>query len=469
MRDANELLESVIDDVRGAVPEPAIEAALKNATIRVDKGKAVLVFPEQYMVRMITKQVSDTLTEAISLRVGEPVQLTFEIDKGMRRREPLSGADSILGHIRVARETLTGRSWRPLEQPSDTVPRLNPDYTFEKFVVGSHNRLAHAGAVAVAKSPGTVYNPLFIYSNTGLGKTHLLQAIGHETMKLHPGIKVCYATAEKFTNQLIEGIRDRDKMEQFTRTYRSTDVLLIDDIHFLIGKEQTQEAFFHTFNALHELRRQIVISSDRPPAHFDTLEDRLRTRFAWGLIADISKPDFETRLAILRVKNEDANCGLSDEILACIASRLDGSIRELQGGLTRVSAHQKLSTVPLTVEEVEAILADCSLARRTGQVLSPRDIMQEVAGHFGVTIEELRGNRRTARITVPRQVAMYLCRELTMLSLKDIGAAFGGKDHTTVIYALEKVEERLGVEEELAREVALLRSRLKERFKNASG
>jgi chromosomal replication initiator protein len=466
-----ELWQGVLADVRDSVSEPAFETALKNASVRVEEGgRVILRFPEPFMLRMINPEGSRCLEAAFSKRMAGFVQLELLADPRLAlEEENVANASFILDRIRNTRETLVGeelpRNIRPLSPMGDLV-RLNPRYTFESLVVGSHNRLAHAAAQAVAKEPGRIYNPFFIYASTGLGKTHLLQAIGHETLVTRPEARVCYVTTEEFTNQLIEGIQHRERMIAFNRKYRNVDLLLIDDIQFLIGKVQTQEAFFHTFNTLHELGRQVVITSDRPPAEFDTLEERLKSRFEWGLISDISKPDYETRLAILHRKNQEQANGIPSEILARIAARIDGSVRELEGGLTKVSAHQRLSRVPLAVEEVDEILAHMRAAKKGSRVPSPQEIMEETANHFRITVDELMGERRTARITVPRQVGMYFCREMTHLSLKDIGGAFGGKDHTTVIYALTRVEERVEVDEAFAREIMLLKARLKERFRD---
>jgi chromosomal replication initiator protein len=474
MDENGELWQEVLAEVRDKVTEPAYETALKNASVHVGaNGRVVLRFPEPFMLRLITQESSACIEEAFSRRLGEPCQLELLTDEHLREI-PSADAGALLDQIRSAREALIGRTpplpdrnGTSLRGPGDSI-RLNPRYTFENFVVGNHNQLAHAAAQAVAKDPGRVYNPFFVYASTGLGKTHLIQAIGHETLRTRPEARVCYVTTEEFTNQLIDGIQHKDRMTSFNRKYRNVDVLLIDDIQFLVGKVQTQEAFFHTFNTLHELGRQVVITSDRPPAEFDTLEERLKSRFEWGLISDISKPDYETRLAILHRKNSERGFALPSEILARIAGVVDSNVRELEGALTKVSAHQRLSRIVLTVEEVDEVLAHMKLAMKGSHAPAPQEIMEETAAHFQVSVDELIGERRTARITVPRQVGMYFCRELTHLSLKDIGAAFGGKDHTTVIYALNRVEERLGVDDIFAREVMLLKARLKERFRNPS-
>jgi chromosomal replication initiator protein len=428
------------------------------------------------MIRMITQDRSQFLEEALSRKLGEPCQLMLladpeTADNGEGNFGPVN-PNELMDRISDARETLVGKSVMSSDggfTVSNEIARvdrvrLNPRYTFDHFVVGKHSQLAHAAAQAVAMEPGVVYNPLFIYASTGLGKTHLLQAIGHAVLVIRPEARVHYVTSEEFTNELIEGIQHRERMSRFNRKYRNVDVLLIDDIHFLIGKTQTQETFFHTFNTLHELGRQVVITSDRPPAELDTLEDRLISRFEWGLTVDISKPDYETRLAILHKKNTTRGFGLPGEILARIASRVDSNIRELEGALTKVSAYQRLNRIPLTVEEIDEVLTQMRRVLNSGAIPRPQQIVEEIAAYFKVSEDELCGDRRTAKITVPRQLGMYFCRELTHLSLKDIGQAFGGKDHTTVIYALGRVEERLQVDESFAQDVIILRARLRERF-----
>ena len=468
-----ELWSKVLNDVKESIPEPTLKTALNNATVRVEKDRKRIIvqFPRAYMKRMLTDEGTQCIEKAFSRRLGEPYQLELLTDpaedEGSRDGDENINGKAILNQIQHARETLTGphSDSEHVESHRGEYHRLNPRYMFEQFVVGTHCRLAHAAAQAVAKEPGSVYNPLFVYASTGLGKTHLIQAIGHEMLDNRPEARVCYMTSEEFTNELIDGIQHRERMSAFNRKYRNVDLLLIDDIQFLIGKIQTQEAFFHIFNTLHELGRQVVISADRPPNELETLEDRLISRFEWGLTVDMSKPDYETRLAILHRKNRERSFGLPPDILARIAKRVDSNVRELEGGLTKVSAHQRLSKTALTLEGVDDVLVHLVKTSSHGRATTPEEIMEETAAHFQISVDELTGDRRTARITVPRQVGMYFCRELTHLSLKDIGAAFGGKDHTTVIYALNRVEERLGVDEAFAREVVLLRARLVERFR----
>lgn len=331
---------------------------------------------------------------------------------------------------------------------------LNPRYTFDNFVVGPGNRLAHAASMAVAENPAAFYNPLFVYGGVGLGKTHLLHAIGH--ICLAQGLRVLYVTSEEFTNDLIEAIRSHTT-ESFREKYRTADVLLVDDIQFIAGKEATQEEFFHTFNTLHSAGRQIVVSSDRAPKAMSTLEERLCSRFEWGLIADIQPPDFETRIAILRTKAETCGESIPDEILSLIATRIQSNIRELEGALNRVAALARLTHQPLTPEIVEAALSNL-LPKRSK--LTPEQIVEAVAQHFDVEVAALRGHSRSQTFVRPRQIAMYLIRAETGASLPQIGEALGGRDHTTVLYGCERIAELIEEDSELRREIAVLRQRL---------
>ncbi|MBE3587894.1 MAG: chromosomal replication initiator protein DnaA [Thermoanaerobacteraceae bacterium] len=326
------------------------------------------------------------------------------------------------------------------KQPAD-ICHLNPRYTFDKFVVGDSNRFAHAACRAVAEAPAETYNPLFIYGGVGLGKTHLMHAISHHILHSGNHMRVSYVTSEKFTNDLIAAISQRES-SQFRERYRSMDILLVDDIQFLAGKEKTQEEFFHTFNTLYESNRQIIISSDRPPKEITTLEDRLRSRFEWGLITDIQPPDLETRIAILRNKAQFDNITVHDDTLEYIAQHIKSNIRELEGALIRVVAYASLYKLPVTTELAASVLKDL-LPKRTPIQITPDLIQEKVASYFGIKFEEFKSRKRTRNIAFPRQVAMYLCRELTDLSLPDIGKEFGGRDHTTVLHAVEKISEQL--------------------------
>jgi chromosomal replication initiator protein len=331
---------------------------------------------------------------------------------------------------------------------------LTPKYTFDTFVVGASNRLAHAAALAVADTPALAYNPLFLYGGVGLGKTHLLNAIGHSCQ--HSGLEVLYVSSEQFTNDLINAIRSQ-QTEDFRLKYRNTDVLLIDDIQFIAGKESTQEEFFHTFNTLHASNKQIVLTSDRPPKAIPTLEERLRSRFEWGLLADIQPPDLETRIAVLRTKAESQPIAISDDLLTVIAQRVVSNIRELEGALNKVVAHARLSDQLPTVEFLEQCLQDI-IARPKD--LTVDQVIKGVVRFFHVTEEDLKGRRRNKDIVRPRQVAMYLARKETQASLPEIGAALGNRDHTTVMYGIQKIEGQIEQDSTLRREIVAIQEQL---------
>jgi chromosomal replication initiator protein len=359
--------------------------------------------------------------------------------------------------------SLPARQPRPDEVEPDT--QLNPKYSFDDFVIGSSNRFAHAAANAVAEAPAKSYNPLFIYGGAGLGKTHLLHAIGHYVRNLYPRLRVRYITTEQFTNEFINAIRD-DRITTFQRTYRQADVLLIDDIQFLEQKERTQEEFFHTFNALHNAEKQIVISSDRPPKQIAQLEDRLRSRFEWGLMTDVQPPDLETRIAILRKKAETDRLGVSPEVLELIASKVQSNIRELEGALIRVSAFASLQRSSADSAMAEMVLKDLFPDDREQEV-SVQLIMDEVADYFSLTVEDLCSPSRSRQLVTARQIAMYLARELTDLSLPRIGKAFGGRDHTTVMHAKQKIAGLMQERRTIYDQVQELTNRIKTRARQA--
>ncbi len=351
----------------------------------------------------------------------------------------------------------------PRPEPEDTAAdtQLNPKYSFDDFVIGSSNRFAHAAATAVAEAPAKSYNPLFIYGGAGLGKTHLLHAIGHYVRSLYPRLKVRYVTTEQFTNEFINGIR-HDRITSFQQTYRQVDVLLIDDIQFLERAERTQEEFFHTFNALHNAEKQIVISSDRPPKQIAQLEDRLRSRFEWGLMTDVQPPDLETRIAILRKKCETDRLGVEPEVLELIASKVQSNIRELEGALIRVSAFASLQRSSADSQMAETVLKDLFPHDRE-QDISVQVIMDEVAEYFSLTVEDLCSPSRSRQLVTARQIAMYLTRELTELSLPRIGKAFGGRDHTTVMHAKSKIAGLMQERRAIYEQVQELTNRIKTR------
>lgn len=345
-----------------------------------------------------------------------------------------------------------------IEDPLNNKSNLNPRYIFSSFVVGNSNRMAHAAALAVAEAPARAYNPLFLYGGVGLGKTHLMHSIAHYILEQNPNAKVLYASSEKFTNELINSIRD-DKNEAFRNKYRNIDVLLVDDIQFIAGKERTQEEFFHTFNTLHEANKQIIISSDRPPKEIETLEDRLRSRFEWGLIADIQSPDLETRIAILRKKAELESLSVPEDVLLFIAKTVISNIRELEGALNRIIAFSSLANKPISVELANEALKDL-ISKDKPRVITADYIQEIVADYFHLKIEDLKSAKRTRNIAYPRQIAMYLCRRLTDLSLPKIGEKFGGRDHTTIIHGFEKISKEINKDIELSQTINELESKI---------
>jgi chromosomal replication initiator protein len=349
-----------------------------------------------------------------------------------------------------------GRGSRPTAEPA----RLNPKYTFETFVIGASNRFAHAAAVAVAEAPAKAYNPLFVYGESGLGKTHLLHAIGHYAHSLYPAVRVRYVNSEEFTNDFINSIRD-DKASAFQRRYRDVDVLLIDDIQFLQGKVQTQEEFFHTFNTLHNANKQVVITSDLPPKQLAGFEERMRSRFEWGLITDVQPPDLETRIAILRKKAIGERLQARDDVLEYIASKISTNIRELEGALIRVTAFASLNRQQVDLSLAEIVLKDLIPADDSPEITAAT-IMAQTAAYFSLTMEDLCGSSRSRVLVNARQIAMYLCRELTDLSLPKIGQQFGGRDHTTVIHADRKIRQLMAERRSIYNQVTELTNRIKQ-------
>ncbi len=338
---------------------------------------------------------------------------------------------------------------------------LNPYYTFESFVVGNNNRFAHSASLAVAESPGEVYNPLFIYGGVGLGKTHLMHSIAHFIQSHHPQLKVLYVSSETFTNELIEAIRNANNMTmtKFREKYRNIDVLLIDDVQFIIGKESTQEEFFHTFNELHVSKKQIIISSDRPPKEMETLEERIRSRFEWGLLADIGSPDYETRMAILRKKEELDGFTLNDDILNYIAINIKSNIRELEGALNKLIAYsnlvQKEITLDIAIKELQNIISPDK-----PREITPQLIIEVVSEHFGITVDQIMSKSRSSDVAKPRQVAMYLCKNMTDLSLESIGQLLGGRDHATVMHGVKKVTDEISSDSSFKQTVETVRKKI---------
>ena len=338
---------------------------------------------------------------------------------------------------------------------------LNPRYTFDTFVVGSNNKMAHAASLAVAESPGEAYNPLFIYGGVGLGKTHLMHSIAHFVLQKNPNAKVLYVTSETFTNELIDSIRNGNNstMSKFREKYRDIDVLLIDDIQFIIGKESTQEEFFHTFNALHGAKKQIVISSDKPPKDMESLEDRLRSRFEWGLIVDISSPDYETRMAILRKKEELDGYSIDNEVIEYIARNVKSNIRELEGSLNKIMAYANLEKSEINLALAEKVLKDI-ISPNEKRVITPELITDIVAEHFDLTPGDIVGNKRNSKVVFPRQIVMYLCRHMTDTTLKNIGQYLGGRDHTTIMNGINKIEAELETSESTREVIDILKKKI---------
>ena len=422
---------------------------------------ALIAAPNEFTKDVLETRLRPVVTAALSEQLGYEVRLAVTVD-------PAIAADHDGDEDEVADATYqepepSPESWTPSPAtPSPTRAEeghLNAKYTFDTFVIGSSNRFAHAAAVAVAEQPAKAYNPLFVYGGSGLGKTHLLHAIGHYARTLYKGTRVRYVSSEEFTNEFINSIRD-DKAATFQRRYRDIDVLLVDDIQFLSGKVQTQEEFFHTFNTLHNANKQIVVTSDLPPKQLQDFEDRMRSRFEWGLTTDVQPPDLETRIAILRKKSAQERLSAPPEVLELIASKVSSNIRELEGALIRVTAFASLNRSPVDIGVAELVLKDL-FPTETGPEITAAQIMTTTAAYFGVTVDDLCGSSRSRVLVTARQIAMYLCRELTDLSLPKIGQAFGGRDHTTVMHADRKIRQLIGERRSLYNQVADLTARIK--------
>lgn len=416
-----QLWEQTLILLQDELSPPSLDTWLKSAVPQsFDNKVLVLSVPNVFAKNWIENRYASIILNKLKFLLGYPVTIQFKV------------SDS---------------DWSPPR--SDELPHtsLNPKYTFENFVVGNSNRFAHAASMAVSEAPAKAYNPLFIYGGVGLGKTHLMHAIGNHILEQKPSMKVVYVSSETFTNGLINAIRD-DTTAEFRNRYRTADVLLIDDIQFLAGKERTQEEFFHTFNTLHEASKQVVISSDRPPKEIPTLEDRLRSRFEWGLITDIQTPDLETRTAILRKKAQLEGLDIPDEVTQYIANQIHSNIRELEGALNRIIAYTTLHGNQITLDFTIQILKDI-LPPVSKKPITINLIQETVADFFGLKVEDLKAKKRTREVAFPRQIAMYLTREITDLSLPKIGEGFGGRDHTTVLHACEKISSDLKNDETL--------------------
>lgn len=441
-----ELWAKTLDSIQDKISKPSFETWLKTTeAIQLREDILVISTPNDFARDWLESRYADLVRDALKEITGSPLGVKF-VSQSSEKNQVDSEKKADTAEAEEETE----------EEPPRT--QLNPRYTFDTFVIGSGNRFAHAASLAVAEAPAKAYNPLFIYGGVGLGKTHLMHAIGHYVLDHTPSSRVVYISSEKFTNEFINSIRD-NKTIQFRNKYRSVDILLIDDIQFLAGKEQTQEEFFHTFNALHEANKQIIISSDRPPKEIPTLEDRLRSRFEWGLITDVQPPDLETRIAILRKKSIADNLDVPSEVLAFIADRVDTNIRELEGALIRVVAFSALMNQPVTPELAAEALKDIMPQSRP-RVISIHDIQQAVANYYRLRVEDLKSKKRTKSVAFPRQIAMYLCRELTDFSLPKIGEDFGGRDHTTVIHAHEKISRNLKQDPQLEQAISQLKQRI---------
>lgn len=445
--------------------------------LTIAEGFALLAVPSHFVQNEIERHLRTPIVDALSRHLGHRVELGVRIEPGDETDTAgssavaASAAESDLDEVDDDREALVSahESWpgyfteRPRTDAADDADSsLNRRYTFDTFIIGASNRFAHAAALAIAEAPARAYNPLFIWGESGLGKTHLLHAAGNYAQRLFPGMRVKYVSTEEFTNDFINSLRD-DRRVAFKRSYRDIDVLLVDDIQFIEGKEGIQEEFFHTFNTLHNANKQIVISSDRPPKQLATLEDRLRTRFEWGLITDVQPPELETRIAILRKKAQMERLDVPDDVLELIASSIERNIRELEGALIRVTAFASLNKTPINSALAEIVLRDLIADAGTMQI-SAAVIMAATAEYFDTSVEELRGPGKTRALAQSRQIAMYLCRELTDLSLPKIGQAFG-RDHTTVMYAQRKILNEMGDRREVFDHVKELTTRIRQRSK----
>ena len=435
-QDHNLIWQQTLSILEKEINRPSFETWIKVlAPLSYENGTFEIGANRQIVKEWVETRHLSLIRKALESVTGQPVLVTIAISQTTPLEEPLPPMLPQSPPLKSSLAPASGTVSFPKSEESYSP--LNPKYTFDSFVIGNSNRFAHAASLAVAEMPAKVYNPFFIYGGVGLGKTHLMHAIGHRIMQIHPDNKVLYISSEKFTNDFINAIMSGHP-ESFRNRYRNIDVLLIDDIQFLAKKEQTQEEFFHTFNALHEANKQIIISSDRPPKDIPTLEDRLRSRFEWGLTTDIQSPDLETRIAILRKKALLENITMPNDVIVYISTRIDNNIRELEGAFNRVNAFSFLNRKPITIELAMESLKDLFPKTKTTQI-TPQRIQEIVAAHFRIKIDDLVSKRRTRNVTIPRQLAMFLCREMTDWSLPKIGEFFGGRDHTTVIHAYEKV------------------------------
>lgn len=449
MQNINDLWNKALEEMEAKVSKPSFDTWLKATKAEMIRNDTITItapneFARDWLENRYLKFISETLKEI----TGAELKVKIVIPKNVEENQ-----DELIENV--------AKMPQKVISSNEEIPKnmLNPKYTFNTFVIGAGNRFAHAASLAVAEAPAKAYNPLFIYGGVGLGKTHLMHAIGHYVIEHNPNAKVVYLSSEKFTNEFINSIRD-NRAVNFRNKYRNVDVLLIDDIQFLAGKEQTQEEFFHTFNALHDDSKQIVISSDRPPKEIPTLEDRLRSRFEWGLITDITPPDLETRIAILRKKAKAENLDIPNEVMLYIANQIDTNIRELEGALIRVVAYSSLINQDMNADLAAVALKDI-VPNSKPKVVTINDIQRVVGDHFNIKLDDFKAKKRTKNVAFPRQIAMYLSRELTEFSLPKIGSEFGGRDHTTVIHAHEKISKLLTSDMEFQKQIKDIKEQLK--------
>jgi chromosomal replication initiator protein len=450
--DAKQVWRAAMGELQVSLSPANFETWLRDtAVVDVDDNRFKIAVPNGFAKDWLETRYRSLISQTLARIVGYSVLVEFVV-----RPATESGSAGAAGTATSAAVPQAVRvEATRVGAPEGASTNINNRYTFSNFIVGSANRLAHAASLSVAERPGHAYNPLFLYGGVGLGKTHLMHAIGNAVMSRYPRKRVVYATSEKFTNEFITSIQ-QGKIDEFRARYRRIDVLLIDDIQFIADKERTQEEFFHTFNAIHEDGKQIVLSSDRPPKAILTLEERLRSRFEWGLIADLTAPDLETRIAILRAKAEEQAVPVNSDVLEFIARKVVSNIRELEGALNRIVAYASMGAIPITIELAQAVLSNVLYNPKKRQV-TPERIARAVADYYGVQMEALKGQKRDKAIVVPRQIAMFLMREETDVSLLRIGAELGGRDHSTVLHACDKINREMGVNDELRRELAAVR------------